>query len=216
MIDFHVHTLFSDGSLIPSELVARAKDLSYIAFAITDHADGSNVEEVLKKTVRFVETMDPDCGLTVVAGVELTHIHPKGIAGLTREARNLGARVVVCHGETITEPVCAGTNRAAIEAGVDVLAHPGLVGEAEARLAAERGVLFEITTRKGHSLTNGHVAAMAKRFGVELILNTDTHSPEDLVTADYARRVALGAGLGEDDYEKIKDNARRLLRKVSG
>ena len=41
---------------------------------------------------------------------------------LAEHARALGAKVVIVHGETIVEPVPRGTNLAAIEAGVDILA----------------------------------------------------------------------------------------------
>jgi histidinol phosphatase-like PHP family hydrolase len=71
----------------------------------------------------------------------------------------------VVHGETIVEPVLPGTNRAAIAAGVDILAHPGLITKEEAMLAAQKGVLLEITTRRGHSFTNGHVASIARVCG---------------------------------------------------
>ena len=213
MIDFHVHTLLSDGVLVPSEVVARAKAMGYEALAITDHVDESNLEDTIKKTLRFTENVGKN-NMRVIAGVELTHIPPKDIERLTRKARELGAKLIVCHGETIVEPVEPGTNLAAIEAGVDILAHPGLVGEKECALARKNSVLFEITTRRGHCLANGHVASMAKRLGVGLILNTDSHEPSDLATDDYALKVALGAGLTKGDYEKIRENSRTLLQKV--
>jgi len=40
-------------------------------------------------------------------------------------------------------------------------------------MAAEKGILLEITARKGHSLTNGHVAKLAKKHGAALVLNTE-------------------------------------------
>ncbi|MBU2567479.1 MAG: PHP domain-containing protein, partial [Elusimicrobia bacterium] len=39
MIDLHTHTLFSDGELLPSELVYRAKVNGYSAICLADHAD---------------------------------------------------------------------------------------------------------------------------------------------------------------------------------
>jgi histidinol phosphatase-like PHP family hydrolase len=165
MIDFHTHTLLSDGALLPSELVSRAASVGYKALAVTDHADASNMEILLGQIKRFCATLDSKNDLPVVPGIELTHIRPELIAEMTREARKLGAKVVVCHGETMVEPVPTGTNMAAIKAGVEVLSHPGLVTEEECRLAAKNSVLFEITSRKGHCLANGHVAAMAKKYG---------------------------------------------------
>ena len=90
--------------------------------------------------------------ITIIPGMEITHV-PKGLIGeLISEARKLGAMYVVVHGETLAEPVEEGTNHEAILAGADILAHPGLITEEDARLAAERGVLLEISARKGHCL----------------------------------------------------------------
>ena len=45
-IDLHMHSLFSDGELLPSELARRALKLNHEAIAITDHVDWSNVETI--------------------------------------------------------------------------------------------------------------------------------------------------------------------------
>lgn len=38
-VDLHTHSLFSDGVLLPSEMLQRAAQLGYGVLAITDHAD---------------------------------------------------------------------------------------------------------------------------------------------------------------------------------
>jgi len=129
-------------------------------------------------------------------------------------AREMGAAIIVVHGESIIEPVAPGTNRAAIEAGVDILAHPGLINHEDASLAAEKGVLLEISARAGHSLTNGHVANMAKKAGAGLILNSDAHSPHDLMSGKLAREIVEGAGLPSESFSSLQSNARQLLEKV--
>jgi histidinol phosphatase-like PHP family hydrolase len=214
MIDLHTHTLFSDGELIPFELARRAAVAGYRALAITDHGDFSNMDLIIPRLVRVAKDMGAAWGLSVIPGIELTHIPPGSIAEATVEARSLGAQLVVCHGETIVEPVASGTNRAAIEAGVDILAHPGLMTAEEAALAAESGVCLEITTRKGHSLTNGHVALLALAAGAKMVVNNDAHAPGDLVSLDMARRIALGAGLSEAQFEQCRKNSEDLVRKA--
>ncbi len=216
MIDFHTHTLLSDGVLLPAELVRRAHNAGYRAIAITDHADSSNLEDILEKLLRFSDQYAVPDGFTLAVGVELTHIPPHQLKPMVERARALGAEIIICHGETIVEPVQKGTNLASIEAGADILSHPGLITEDECRLAAQKGVYLELTTRGGHSLTNGHVAAMAKKFDARLVLNTDSHAPSDLITGEMAQRVVLGAGLDESDFRRIQENARILLDKVSG
>jgi len=214
MIDFHSHTLLSDGYLLPSELARRAEVAGYKALAMTDHADDSNLESLVSSLLRVTERLNKYMSLTVLAGVELTHIPPRDIPFMVKKARDLGAQVVIGHGETLAEPVAHGTNRAYIRAGVDIIAHPGLITVGEARLAADMGVCLEITTRSGHSISNGHVARMARACGVKLILDTDTHSPSDIINASWAEKVILGAGLEKNDYKKIQRNAVELLDKV--
>jgi len=198
-IDLHTHSFFSDGVLLPSEMLRRAAVLGHQALAITDHADASNLGFVIERLQQFLKGQPEDFDLQLIVGVELTHIAPQSVDKLARRAKELGAELVVVHGETIVEPVAPGTNRAAVESPwVDILAHPGMLTLEEARLAAARGCYIEITTRKGHSLTNGHVARICSEAGAKMVVNTDAHSPEDLATLAWAQQVAAGAGLDEE------------------
>jgi len=213
MIDLHTHSIFSDGELIPAELVRRAKAKGYKGIAITDHADSSNLDWIIPRLVRFCKDLKgKEDNFQVVPGIELTHVDPESIALLARESRKLGAALILIHGETIVEPVSPGTNRAALEADIDILAHPGLITEEDVVLAKAKGIFLEISSRKGHSLTNGHVARLAKKIGASLILNNDTHAPNDLIDPSQARRIALGAGITETDWEKMINNSQNLLK----
>ncbi|BCR05248.1 PHP domain-containing protein [Desulfuromonas versatilis] len=216
MIDLHTHTLFSDGELIPAELVRRAAVAGYRALGITDHGDLSNMDLIIPRLLKVADDLGRAWGITVIPGIELTHIPPAEIQAAAVEARRLGAKIVVCHGETIVEPVAAGTNLAALEADIDILSHPGLITGDEAALAAQRGICLEITTRKGHSLTNGHVARMALAHGAKLVVNNDAHAPGDLVSLEMAKKIALGAGLSEAQFEQARKNSEALVRKAVG
>ncbi|WP_272701359.1 histidinol phosphate phosphatase domain-containing protein [Desulfovibrio sp. Fe33] len=213
MIDLHTHTIFSDGELIPAELVRRAEVIGYKALCMTDHADEATMYHALENVLRFVKKHGHFFDINVLAGVELTHVPPALIDEMTRAARQSGAQVVVVHGETPVEPVAPGTNLAAIEAGVDILAHPGLITDEEVRLAAERGVALEITTRGGHSYTNGHVAALARKHGAKLVVNNDAHAPRDLVGEELRRTIALGAGLTVEEYRRTESNAWEIVQR---
>jgi len=214
MIDLHTHTVFSDGELIPAELVRRASVAGYTAIAITDHADMSNLDFIVPRIAAVADDLGKACGIDVLPGIELTHLPPAQIGMATNKARSHGALIVVCHGETIVEPVAEGTNRAAIEAGVDILSHPGLVTPADAALAAERGVCLEITTRKGHSLCNGHVARVARETSASLVINNDAHAPGDQVSAELMYQIALGAGLSEEEYRQACKNSENLVSRA--
>lgn len=214
--DFHTHTTLSDGELTPIELIRRALDRGYRAIAITDHCGAGSLARILSELVRDCALAEQYWDIIAIPGVELTHVPAAAIPGLAQQARALGARIVVVHGETIVEPVEPGTNRAAVGAGnVDILAHPGLLTIEEAREAARNNVFLELTTRRGHCLTNGHVARLAQVAGAQLVLDSDTHSPDDLLTPSLAQAVARGVGL--EDQEIIKNlevSAERLLQRL--
>ncbi len=216
MIDLHTHSIFSDGELIPAELVRRAIAIGYEAIAITDHMDHSNFDLIIPRIVKVVKQIKDYLPITVLPGAELTHVPPALIPDLVKEARKMGARIIVVHGETIVEPVAEGTNRAAIEAGADVLAHPGLITEDDLLFAKEKGITLEISARKGHSLSNGHVAKSAMRLGIPLTIDSDAHSPSDLISREFAGKVLLSAGIGKDEIENIFNHARMLVKNALG
>ena len=211
MIDLHTHSLFSDGELLPSELIRRFEEMGYSCVAVTDHVDSSNLDFVVPRMVQVAKDLNPRQSVRVIPGVEITHVPPILIESLVIKARELGAEIVVVHGETVVEPVAEGTNKAAILAGVDILAHPGLISPEDVQLAAEKGVHLEISSRQGHSLTNGHVARLAKDFGARLVLNSDAHCISDLMTRQFAHRVARGSGL---DHDELLDNSRNLVDRI--
>ncbi|MFO7918460.1 MAG: histidinol phosphate phosphatase domain-containing protein [Anaerolineae bacterium] len=215
-IDFHTHSFFSDGVLLPSELLRRVSAMDYEALAITDHVDASNMAYVLDGLVRVQRDQGDDFSTELVLGVELTHVAPESIDPLARRAKDCGAEIVVVHGETIVEPVAPGTNKAAVASpAVDILAHPGFLTLEEARMAAARDCFVEITTRKGHSLTNGHVVHVCHQEGTKMLVNTDAHAPDDLVTAEFAAEVARGAGLEEEKVlAALHTNPRSLLSRI--
>jgi histidinol phosphatase-like PHP family hydrolase len=214
VIDLHTHTLFSDGALLPFELARRAEAAGYKAIALTDHVDSSNLDSVVPALVKAAVKLRGQMDIDVIPGAELTHIPPALMAGLVEEARGLGAAIVIVHGETLVEPVADGTNRAGIEAGADILSHPGLVSDDDARLAAEKGVALEISTRKGHSLSNAHVARAALRHGATLVLNNDSHEPGDLVSRQLAEAILMGAGLSAKETVSVLSASRTLADKA--
>lgn len=214
MIDLHTHSFFSDGVLVPSELVRRAVMKGYEFIAITDHADASNFDFIIPRVATACSELNKRWKIKALPGIELTHIPPETFAELTKKARAAGAAIVVAHGETLVEPVYPGTNRAAIEAGVDILAHPGLLTKEEAELAAKKNVFIEITSRKGHSLSNGHVAKVAQETGARLVIDTDSHEPGDLITDEHAKNVLLGAGLSNDAVAGVFRNSKELAEKL--
>ena len=214
MIDFHTHSFLSDGELIPSELASRAEAAGYRVLGIADHVDTSNADFVVPRLAAVCRELSGAMKLEVFAGAEVTHVPPALIAGLVARCRDLGAEYVIIHGETIAEPVAPGTLDAALEAGPEIIAHPGVISLEQAKAAAEGGVFLELSCRQGHCLTNGRVVRMAREAGAKLLIGTDAHAPCDLVTVGEAARIALGAGLSEEEVKGVMRNAEALLARL--
>jgi putative hydrolase len=218
-IDFHTHSIFSDGMLLPAAMAREAEMKGMSAIAITDHVDASNMEEVLAALTKFVKKQGKTMPIQVLPGVELSYLRPDLLKDYARQARKLGAKVIIVHGQSPVEPVIPGTNLEAVKLKglVDILAHPGnTLTEEEARLAKENGIFLELSNRRGHKEGNRHVAQMAKKTGAKLLVNTDSHSEADLITQEQAYQVALDAGLSEEEAIKVvRDNPLELLARMN-
>jgi histidinol phosphatase-like PHP family hydrolase len=197
-IDFHTHSIFSDGLLLPSSLAYEAAYRGHSAIAITDHMDASNIFEALSSLTKFIKEEGSSLPIKILAGVELSYLPPKLIEKYAKTARELGAKIVVVHGESPVEPaVPRGTNHAALKLKglVDILAHPGRITEEDVILAKVNGIYLELSSRKGHRLGNRHVAKLAKQFKAKLLVNTDAHREDDLISQKEAFLLAAEAGL---------------------
>ena len=220
VFDFHTHTTLSDGIMAPAELLQHAMDNGYKAIAVTDHVDElSDIERILEVLVRECEQASKTMDIVAIPGVELTNLPLDLINDAAIKARQAGAQIVIVHGETIRNSkdlAPRGTNLAAVRsAHVDVLAHPGLLTEEEAKIARQNGIYIELSSRRGHSLTNGHVARMAVAAGASMVVNSDAHIPEELLTALLADHVARGAGLdAQHALQILQYNPRLLLGKL--
>jgi len=219
-IDFHIHSIFSDGSLLPAAIAREAEVKGHAAVAISDHVDASNLEEVLAALTKFVKKQGKTLPITVLPGVELSYLRPDLIKDYAKQARKLGAKIVIVHGQSPVEPVIPGTNIESVKLKglVDILAHPGnTLTEEEAGLAKENGIYLELSTRRGHKEGNRHVAQIAMKTGAKLLVDTDAHSETDLITQEQAYQVALDAGLTEEEAIKVvRDNPRELLARSLG
>ncbi len=216
--DFHTHSFLSDGELSPVELIRRASVNGYKAIAVTDHVGPGNMERVLRELIKECRLAEKYWPIIAIPGVELTHVPAGSIPEMAEEARNFGAELVVVHGETLVEPVEPGTNKAAVSCrSVDILAHPGLLTEEEAKMSVNNGIFIEITARGGHNVGNGHVVKVGREAGVRFVVNSDTHQPANLLTESWVKNVVKGAGLNEVEVEEVLfGNPLKILDRLKG
>lgn len=216
MYNLHSHTFLSDGELLPSEVAARYQAQGYKTIAITDHTDYSNIKSIVKAIVEFCRKWPKDSSIKVLPGVELTHLPPEQFKPLADYARRHGIKIIIAHGETPVEPIAQGTNNSALKANIDILAHPGLITDEDTKLAAQNGIFLEITSRRGHSNTNAHVIKQARKFGAKLILNNDSHTPEDIISPTQLNQAGIDCGLTQEEIEIIYKNTEGLINKALG
>lgn len=215
LYDFHTHSYLSDGELSPVELIRRAVVNGYGAIAITDHLGPGSLERVIKEVTVDCELVQKYWNIMAIPGVELTHLPPDSIDEIARLAKKLGAKIVVVHGESVAEPVTEGTNLAAVKSShVDVLAHPGLITDQEATIAAENGIFIELSARKTHSTTNHHISFTAIRNKAKLLINSDAHDEDDLLTVDVVESILKKMGITELREEIMERNPRALIDKI--
>ena len=189
--------------MLPSELAVRYAAAGYKAIAITDHADYSNIAFITKSILEFTRHWPKNQKIKVLPGIELTHLPLEQFKPLAQYARKEGIKIIIGHGETLVEPVIPETNRAALEADIDILAHPGLISEADVKLAKKKGIFLEVTSRHGHRDTNAHIVERALKLGAKLILNHDSHRPEDIISPQDLINIGLRAGLSQKEIDKI-------------
>ena len=215
--DFHCHTNLSDGALTAIELIRRAHITGYKAIALTDHVGQGSLQRVLTEIIRDCALAREHWDILAIPGVELTHLPVEAIAETAQQAKKMGAWLVVVHGQTTAEPVEKNTNRAALQCqNVDILAHPGLLTLEEAKLAAANNIFLELSARKGHCLSNGHIANTARQAGARLLVDSDAHQPDELLSARLASHVAQGAGLNRELCNQVLTlNPKLLIQRLN-
>ena len=214
MYNLHSHSLLSDGCLLASEIAVRYAAAGYKVIAITDHADYSNIDLVIPSILKFTSHWPKNSPIKVLPGVELTHLPLRQFKPLAKYCRKQGIKVIIGHGETPAEPVIPGTNCAALEADIDILAHPGKISDEDVKLARKKGIFLELTSRHGHKATNSLVCQKALKYGAKLIINQDSHSPEDIISPQQLEQVGLKAGLTPSQVLNIYKDIAIFLSKL--
>ncbi|HUY09297.1 MAG TPA: histidinol phosphate phosphatase domain-containing protein [Candidatus Dormibacteraeota bacterium] len=208
VFDFHTHTTISDGHADAMEMARRCRKNGYAAYVCSDHVDegtvGGRVPEIVEACRRVAEEL----GISAIPAVEVTRVAPDRVAKVAARARSLGALLVVVHGETLGDFPQPGLNLAAARCSdVDILGHPGLISHEAAELARDNQIHLEISAAGLHGLTNGHVAKVAREVGAALVLDSDAHRPESLLTPERTRQVLEGSGLTLEGVSQVAELA---------
>ena len=205
LFDFHTHTTLSDGAADPLTMARRCLANGYAAYVCSDHVDDRTVADRVPQIVAACRQVAAELGIPAIAAVEVTRVEAARIAGVAAQARRLGAQLVVVHGETLGDRPQPGVNLAAARCPeVDILAHPGLITAQAAAAARESGILLEVTAANFHGMTNGHVVRIALAEGAALLIDSDAHRPEALLTSERIDQVLVGSGLTPEQAAAVR------------
>ncbi|MCD6472685.1 PHP domain-containing protein [Candidatus Aerophobetes bacterium] len=73
-IDLHIHSIYSDGSFTPEEIVYRAKKLKLKVISITDHDSISGIEEEIEAGKKLKVEIVPGVEMSTDVGNDEIHI----------------------------------------------------------------------------------------------------------------------------------------------
>jgi len=207
--DLHIHTDWSDGHNTIEEMALAARERGYQYIAITDHsagrgiAHGLNVERLQQQLAQIADLNERFKDFRLLSGIEVD-IRADGSLDLPKEILSQLDIVVAAIHSAMEQDANKITGRviAAMESPhVDILAHPScrLLGQREP-INIDMDQLFQAALRTGTAL---EINAMPKRLdlkdtyvyrarelGVKLIINTDSHSTEQLDLIRFGVSVA--------------------------
>jgi hypothetical protein len=130
--ELHSHTIHSDGTLTPQELIAQAQQNRLDFLAITDHNTNSALREIERTALNtlkngYLTLKNGYLGLLIIPGIELTTFHGHALAlgveswvdwrtgyrgwkmeDAARLTRAMGGVFIIAHPNDVGTPICTG------------------------------------------------------------------------------------------------------------
>jgi putative hydrolase len=215
--DLHSHTDWSDGRASIMEMALAAKARGYEYLAITDHSPRITVvnglgPERLAAQRRMIDAANRELeGITILQGIEVD-ILEDGALDLPDDALAALDLVIASPHVKLRMDRAQMTERmlrAVRHPHVDLVGHPtgrrpgsraGAEYDFEAvfREAAAHGVVMEIDCDPARMDLSPELAALAAACGCRLSLDSDAHSPDQLLYVDLGVWMARRAGVETD------------------
>jgi DNA polymerase (family 10) len=216
--DLHMHTTWSDGKHSVEEMAREALRLGREYIAIADHSQSLGVArgltlERLEEQRREIAAVDEALpGIRLLSSVELDILsdgsldYPDEVlarfdfvtaslhSGFGQPGERLTQRVLTAMGSPHVDAIGHLTGRILGRRDpleVDV--------EAILRRASETGTALEINAWPNRLDLNEEHARRASELGVKLVINTDSHSADQLAYMHYGVEVARRAWLEPED-----------------
>jgi len=216
--DLHIHSHWSDGIIKIEEVVEKAKKYGYEYIAFSDHSqsnvygNGMDERRALEK-IKYIEKLNSRIKeVNILMGAE---VDIKGVGKLDYSDGILQKMDIVIgsmhsnfasSGEKNTRKVISVLKNRY----VDIIAHPtGVVFQNRApysidmdsviKSAGENNKALEINSYFLRLDLNEESARKAKKNGVRLVINTDSHRINNMDMIKYGVNIARRAGLEKED-----------------
>ena len=215
--DVHMHTVETDGRNTIEEMAMAAREHGYQYLAITDHsknlafANGLDDKRAVEHIARIRAANDKIEGIRIFAGVEVD-ILPDGDLDLSYDVlAQMDLVIASVHSQFNQEPAKMTERllKAVENPNTSILGHPtgrlllrrdayGFDLDAVLRVAAKNKVAMELNAYPDRLDLNDVHLRQAKRHGVKIVINTDSHHTSHLAKIRFgvlqARRAWLTAG----------------------
>ena len=214
LADFQMHSVWSDGGATIAELASACTARGYRYCAVTDHSYGLRIArgmspESMLKQHEEIAALNQRLGdrFRVLRSIE-ANIQPDGALDVERsELESLDLVVAAPHSKLRSEEDQTIRLLTVITTpGVHILAHPtgrksgdraGIVARWDEVFlgAAKMGVAIEIDGDPSRQDVSWTLASQALQAGCVFALDSDAHSPEELVYSETAVAHARLAGI---------------------
>jgi len=216
--DVHMHTVETDGRNTIEEMAEAARARGYKYMAITDHsknlafANGLDDKRAVEHIARIRAVNEKFADIRIFAGIEVD-ILPDGELDLSDDVlAQMDVVIASVHSQFNQEPAQMTERllRAVGNPNMSVLGHPtgrlllrrdayGFDLDAVLRLAAQNKVAMELNAYPDRLDLNDVHLRQAKRHGVKIVINTDSHHTSHLAKIRFGILQARRAWLTCDD-----------------
>jgi DNA polymerase (family 10) len=222
--DLHVHSPFSDGLISEKDLLDTIKKYNYQYLALTDHSP-SNIfgngldQKRLAEKLKWFQNLKLDIGDSrILFGAEVDIKEQGRLDYQDQVLKSLEVVVASMHSSFRQGPAqnTQKATAALAHPSVDFLGHPtGIVFGSRAPYSLDMEQIIQQAGKFNKALEinsyflrldlNEHYARKAKEAGVLLVINTDSHRPNNLDHMRLGVDIARRAGLSKQDVLNTRD-----------
>jgi len=208
--DLHIHTTLSDGVNTVDEMVEMAKNMGYEYFGITDHAPsiqsrgvGNVLKQISETRKKIDEINNSQKDIKVLFGYEVNILADNSLGLPDDILKNLDYIIAGIHTafnqdrETMTKRLVSAIENPY----VTIIAHPSgrslnerdpidVDWEKVFSAARDNSVILEISSQPTRLDLPDDLVKLAIDWGVGLIINTDSHSTNELNFMKYGVNTA--------------------------